>query len=269
MQIPLPGVRPFPIDLSAVAAKENSGDVSKLLSLARDFARSQGIKILSMGSDSASVERAAQAQTLQDPTFKRKCVHFFFLFSPVLLLTTPIIRPDLTYTNKYCSIDIRIPVFESGPLVAIPDPLHSAKSLRNFLTSGAKFPLLGNSTIHFTLLDSLLTRPNPAILTSDVHNVDRQGDGPPKRLFGSATLLSTTDGGAGIKVLPQYNGFFIFSFVFGSSFLCSFSKSALTGSSQATSSMHGRTAPSRTSSARSRRSGPSSFSTFGGEQSAT
>jgi hypothetical protein len=195
-QIPIPGTRPFVIALHSVAKKETSFDVAHVLNQVRELGARVGLRILSTGADSASIERKAQSLTLRAPDFER--------------------LPDIKYTYAKYSINLVIPNFKrGGPLLAIPDPKHAAKSVRNFVMSGAKFSFFGDSQMTFAHFDLLLARPGSPLLTRDIHNCDRQDDGAALRLFHAKTLRSCTKDGKGEENHEDLKAVFIFLFVFG------------------------------------------------------
>lgn len=195
-QVPVPGVRPFPVGIYAASKTETGEQIAVLLSQVRRLANDQGLVVVSLASDSAASERLAQKSTVADPQFPR--------------------NDDIVYEFLEYGIVIKAPVFNtSHPLITQPDHLHAAKSSRNFLFGGTKFAIIGNHFITFSILELLVHLPRTPLLSRDIYNADRQDDGSARRLFSAQTLVAcTTDESEG-EVREELKGFFVFSFVLG------------------------------------------------------
>lgn len=80
-----------------------------------DKCQQAGIQILSLGSDGAATELAAQEELIESRT------------------------NDLTYINKVLEVCVKVPLFckQSRPIVMIQDPKHAQKTSENQPLSGA------------------------------------------------------------------------------------------------------------------------------------
>lgn len=185
-----------------VSNKETAADVAALLTKIRKWAEELGIQVLSLGSDSAAVEISAKKLSIADPAVRRHE------------------EPISKYTLDDYGFEVETPVFRNGaPLIEVPDPLHAAKSLRNFLLGGAKFPMVGRHSTSFALVDRLLDLPGKVMLTTDLHNADRQDDGAAARLFSAETLGSMLkkEENGDIVIREGFQGLFILLQVLGES----------------------------------------------------
>lgn len=151
--------------------------------------------LTTMASDSAAAERKGQYITLHDPSIP--------------------IHHHLTYQHPSLPFRISIPVYATGPLIHLPDPLHALKSLRNALYTGTRFVIVGNHCISFAMIERLYNLPNSGLYARDVYNADRQDDGAARRLFGAKTLQSIVrDDG---EFEGGFKGFAALAVVFGKS----------------------------------------------------
>jgi hypothetical protein len=188
---------PFLVYAMVVPSKETAEDIAKLLTRVREMAKSVGIPILSLGSDSASTEIKAKVISVDSKDIPRYSED-----------------PRHTYWNREYGVKMAVPVFNDGePLINIPDPSHAAKSLRNQELGGAKTLQTGSGAITFALIDTLLDHPERALYNSDLHNLDRQDDGAAKRMFSSDMLETMIDEKGDVK--QNYEGLFLTTFVFG------------------------------------------------------
>jgi hypothetical protein len=107
--------------------------VARYLSVARQLAHENGLAILSLASDSASIELSAKEISFQDRSFApgRPIVYQHGL--PAMA----------TEDTEILPFKIEVLVFDGKPIVPVCDVLHARKSTRNFLMTGAKFPSLG------------------------------------------------------------------------------------------------------------------------------
>ncbi|EGG13232.1 uncharacterized protein MELLADRAFT_86716 [Melampsora larici-populina 98AG31] len=125
-----------------------------------------GIHLLSLGSDGAATELAAQEQLIDSRT------------------------RYLTYTNEALEVYIKVPLFgqEARPIVMIQDPKHARKTAANQPLSGARVISLGRFHVDIQQLAVLLEESASPLYKRDVFDSDRQDDGRAYRMFSAKTL---------------------------------------------------------------------------------
>ncbi|GAA5867017.1 hypothetical protein JCM5353_009059, partial [Sporobolomyces roseus] len=69
--------------------------------------------------------------------------------------------------------------------------------------------------VTFAHCQRLLELPGTALLSSDVHNADKQDDAAARRLYSAQTLKSTTVEGKGTEIQPDFDAFVALSFIIG------------------------------------------------------
>ncbi|KAJ9116205.1 hypothetical protein QFC24_006796 [Naganishia onofrii] len=195
--ISLRGVPPFLLALEVVAGTDKADAVAKHWTTLRRMARAADLNIYSMGSDAASVEISAKRLTIGSSSIPRDADAWYDF-----------------HLSKY-GIAVCVPVFDQRqPLLAISDPLHAVKTLRNFLVEGGKYSVIGKSTINFSKMDLLLVHPATALLTSDLHNADKQSDDSAYRFF-CAPTLETMYHSEEDRMHQGFEAMFVLNFNFG------------------------------------------------------
>jgi hypothetical protein len=168
----------------------------KLLQMAAQL----DLKVVSFAADGAASELAAQTM------FENLKTDFL----------------PLTYKYVLFSIRLRTPVFETGPAVAITDTPHSSKPGRNQPQHGTHTASMGLGKLVNNDLVRLQRIAAAGLLKSDVVNVDKQDDGPARRLWHHMALQACTiEDERGMKIQPGFEGLFVYLFVFGKSSLFS------------------------------------------------
>ncbi|KAJ7054413.1 hypothetical protein C8F01DRAFT_1259690 [Mycena amicta] len=128
--------------------------------------------------------------------------------------------PPLVFSYPLYGVNLRTPVFETGPAVAGTDPGHAAKTGRNQPQHGTHTASLGKGRLVNQDLVRLQRTGKAGLLKCDVINVDKQDDGPARRLWHHAALVACTaeeDDEINLKILPGFDGLFVYLFVFGQS----------------------------------------------------
>lgn len=130
-----------------------------------------GIPLLSLGSDGAANELAAQKSiTLDAPGY-------------------------LCFEKKLLDVEVRVPLLGNPPrpIVPVQDPKHARKTAANQILSGARLLSFGRYHINIQQLASLLdVQPSPLVVR-DVLDCDKQDDGRAYRTFNSKTLEAALD----------------------------------------------------------------------------
>ncbi|KAJ7077204.1 hypothetical protein C8R43DRAFT_1083442 [Mycena crocata] len=191
LSIPLPKIPPI---LIAAVARGSKTKAEELVDMHRELANllhEHNIHPVSLSSDGAEVERAAQRIIAAEaPSFR--------------VYAIPNSKPG-------CSIVLKIPIyFGYHPTIITQDSKHGLKTARNQLMTGARLIVIGFFTIVFSMLRNLAFNILGPLFTSDVEKVDKQDDRAAARLFSAATLgfLFNNSG-------PEQIGLTIYLFVLG------------------------------------------------------
>lgn len=131
----------------------------------------QKIQVVSYASDGTETERKLQRMFAQ--TASTTLEHTF---------EAPEDEPDLP------KLTIRIPLFDSQPIVMIQDSKHALKTARNNLFSGAKFLVLGNHATYYQQVRDIAFEDHSPLYHRDVEKLDRQDDNAATRLFSASTI---------------------------------------------------------------------------------
>ncbi|KAJ7151882.1 hypothetical protein C8R43DRAFT_1067439 [Mycena crocata] len=191
LSIPLPKIPPI---LIAAVARGSKTKAEELVDMHRELANllhEHDIHPVSLSSDGAEVERAAQRIIAAEaPSFR--------------VYAIPNSKPG-------CSIVLKIPIyFGYHPTIITQDSKHGLKTARNQLMTGARLIVIGFFTVVFSMLRNLAFNILGPLFTSDVEKVDKQDDRAAARLFSAATLgfLFNNSG-------PEQIGLTIYLFVLG------------------------------------------------------
>lgn len=108
-----------------------------------------------------------------------------------------------------CTLHFSITMFRGRPSVMVQDSLHGSKTARNQLITGARFLILGNFAIIYSMVRDLAAHALGPLFHRDVERVDKQDDQAAARLLAGETLDFH------LKTFPQQAGLSIYLFVFG------------------------------------------------------
>jgi hypothetical protein len=173
----------------AIIASRSQDKAKDLVAQNLDFinkCQEAGINLLSLGSDGAATELAAQEQLIESRT------------------------NYLTYTNEELEVYVKVPLFgkEACPIVMIQDPKHARKTAANQPLSGARVICFGRFHVDIQQLAVLLEEATSPLYKRDVFDSDRQDDGRAYRMFSAKTLE------AALK-REECTGLSVYLFVFG------------------------------------------------------
>jgi len=104
---------------------------------------------------------------------------------------------------------VRISFFDDQPIAIIQDPKHLLKTLKNNLSSGARFLTFPNSPATYGQLIEMAFASDSPLYHRDVIKADRQDDNAATRVFSASSLqwLVTNH--------PEHLGLITYLFVFG------------------------------------------------------
>lgn len=139
-QVPLSNQPPYCIGLFPSAGKDKAEENKELIMEAVNLVAQFGGKVLSIGQDGASAEFKAQSSIGEEHEGE-----------------------FLEFHSETYNIHLKAPIIHGTPLVAIQDPSHAKKTLRNNLQSGALLLHLGHYSITFAnhMFYSWLVYPGP------------------------------------------------------------------------------------------------------------
>ena len=153
-----------------------------------------GLKVLAMAADGAAPELAAQE--MMDREISN--------------------QPPLTYEYPLYGVNLRAPVFESGPLISPTDPPHSQKTSRNQPQYGTHTASMGAGFLTHRSLVDLFETGESGLVLKDIENVDKQDDGAARRVFHSVAFEATTVIVNGVREIREgMLGLFAYLFAFG------------------------------------------------------
>ena len=130
--------------------------------------------------------------------------------------------PPLVYQYPLYGIDMKVPVFKTGPCILETDCPHPGKTARNQLQYGTHTASLGIGVLTNRLLVDLYETGVSGLVLKDVKNVDKQDDGAACHVLHSVALKATTKIENGeCKVQAGFVGRFVYLFIFDESWSCS------------------------------------------------
>ncbi|EGF98707.1 uncharacterized protein MELLADRAFT_95458 [Melampsora larici-populina 98AG31] len=180
IQVPLPNVPTFVVAMLASYNNEKSEDILTLHDTAISLAQKAGLNILSIGSDGAANELSAQA------------------------MLANLANETLSFSFVGLGVKIHVPLIGQPPrpIVAVQDPKHARKTAANQILSGARCLAFGRFYFGIGQLTEILTSENSPLYQRDVHNSDKQDDGPAYRTFSFETVkaASNLSDGTGLAV---------------------------------------------------------------------
>lgn len=199
-QIPLPHIPPLVVALRPTKGSDDAQGIYALHTQLLAMTESLGIKVVSMAADGASSEQGAQSLMDHEKSA----------------------RTPLTYSYPLYGIHLSAPVLATGPLISCQDPPHARKTCRNQPQHGTHHDTasLGRGVLVNRSLVALQETGLAGLMRRDVENVDKQDDGAARRLFHHVALAATTtkDEGGKTHVRDEFNGLFVYLFIFGGSF---------------------------------------------------
>ncbi|KII93766.1 hypothetical protein PLICRDRAFT_674207 [Plicaturopsis crispa FD-325 SS-3] len=200
-KLPLPQIPPLVVALIPTNGKDDAKNIHEQLIRFQRMAAELGLPLVGCSADGASAETSAQCLMDQEPSE----------------------LPPLTYDNALYGVHVKAPVFKvTGPLVSIQDAPHGKKTSRNQPQHGTHTASLGKGHLVSRSLVRLCETGESGLMLRDVQNVDKQEDGPARRLFSYIALLATTTGeGASNEeraIKDEFIGLFVYLFIFGELF---------------------------------------------------
>ncbi|KAJ7746788.1 hypothetical protein DFH07DRAFT_1038081 [Mycena maculata] len=189
VKVPLPHVPPQVVALIPTDGKDDAAKIIeqnlKLLQMAEEL----GVPVVVFSADGAASELLAQNMF---DKLETDCEPF-------------------TYAYPLYGIHLRTPVFKkTGPVVALTDAPHGSKTGRNQPEYGTHTASLGKGKVVNNDLVRLQRTGKAGLLKSDVTDVDKQDDGPARRLWHHAALLACTmEDEDGIKIQPGFEAFIV------------------------------------------------------------
>lgn len=196
-QIPLPEYPPIVIALIPANGKDTAEVIHEQHMLLLKMAERLDLKVLVLAADGAAPELKAQAMMDSEKSD----------------------YPPLVYQYPLYGINMKAPVFKTGPCISETDCPHSGKMARNQLQYGTHTASLGVGVLTNRLLVDLYETGTSGLVLKDVENVDKQDDGAARCVLHSVALEATTEIENGErKVRAGFVGLFAFLFIFGESF---------------------------------------------------
>ncbi|KAJ7508549.1 hypothetical protein B0H11DRAFT_2304702 [Mycena galericulata] len=190
LSIPLPKIPPI---LIAAVARGSSTKARELVDMHHqlaDLLHEYNIHPVSLSSDGAEVERAAQRIIANEA---KSC----FVYA------IPNSKPG-------CDVVLEIPkLYGQHPTIITQDSKHALKTARNQIMTGARIIVIGFFTVSFSMLRNLAFNILGPLFTRDVEKVDKQDDHAAACLFSAATL------GFHFDNHPDQTGLSVYLFVLG------------------------------------------------------
>ncbi|KAJ7254267.1 hypothetical protein C8J57DRAFT_1437247 [Mycena rebaudengoi] len=189
IKIPVPQIPPQVVALIPTDGKDDAAKIVeqhlRLLAMAAELS----LPVVSFAADGAASELAAQKlMDGQETSF-----------------------PSITYDYPLYGIHLKAPVTSTGPVVCVQDPWHAKKTGRNGPQHGTKTESLGGDVVVNQTMVALYETGEAGLLSSDIRNVDKQDDGPARRLFHFKALRACTTGdGEETKIRDGFGGLFPF-----------------------------------------------------------
>ncbi|KAJ6503931.1 hypothetical protein C8R45DRAFT_924266 [Mycena sanguinolenta] len=161
IKVPLPHIPPQVVALLPTNGTDDANKIFeqhlKLLAMAAELS----LPVISFSADGAASELSAQRLMDDHETS----------------------FPPITYDYPLYGIHLKAPVLKTGPVASGQDAGHGKKTARNGPQSGARTEDLGEDVIVNNTLVDLQKTGVSGLLPSDIKNVDKQDDGPARRLF--------------------------------------------------------------------------------------
>lgn len=108
-----------------------------------------------------------------------------------------------------CTLHFSITMFRGRPSITVQDSKHGGKTARNQVTTGARFLVLGNFTMIYSMVRDLAAHTLGPLFRRDIENVDKQDDRAAARLLAGETLDFH------LKTFPQQTGLSVYLFALG------------------------------------------------------
>ncbi|KAJ6585790.1 hypothetical protein B0H19DRAFT_926943 [Mycena capillaripes] len=190
LSIPLPKIPPILVAAVARGSSTKAEDLVQMHSKLAQLLHEYNIHPISLSSDGAEVERAAQRMIAQSaPSY-----HIYVI-------------PNLT---PGCEITIKIPLYYGHhPTIILQDSKHALKTARNQIMTGARILVMGFFTVLYEQIWKVADNPASPLYASDVQKVDKQDDRAAARLFSGKTLEFQ------LENFPDHTGPSIYLFVIG------------------------------------------------------
>ncbi|KAJ7652490.1 hypothetical protein DFH06DRAFT_1331114 [Mycena polygramma] len=190
LSIPLPKIPPILIAAVARGSSTKADDLVKMHHKLADLLHEYNIHPISLSSDGAEVERAAQRIIARSaPTY-----HIYVVPNP----------------TTGCTIEIKIPLYYGQhPTIILQDSKHALKTARNQIMTGARVLVLGFFPVLYEHLWKVAEDPASPLYTSDVQKVDKQDDRAAARLFSAQTLEFQ------LEHYPSHTGTSVYLFIMG------------------------------------------------------
>ncbi|KAJ7202071.1 hypothetical protein GGX14DRAFT_311719, partial [Mycena pura] len=185
IKIPLPGMPLFSVTFVANQGTMKAVEYRDLHLQLRSLCGKAGLKLLVSGADGAKAEVNAQQMMMNVDTPQR-----------------------LSYTNTKYGLFMSAPVYsDTGPHIAVTDPDHARKTIRNNFLYGTHLLSIGCLFLCHAVLMSLLAITGCVLYVKDIFNPDKQDDGAARRLFINALSSFLVDS-KGELIHPDFGGLF-------------------------------------------------------------
>jgi hypothetical protein len=158
------------IALIPTNGKDNAQDIHKQHLKLLKMAEHLELKILVLAVDGADPESVSQQMMDQEASD----------------------APPLIYEYKLYGIHVQAPVFKTGPLILVPDPLHSRKTGQNQPQYGTHTASMGTGFLVNRSLVDVFEIEGSGLQLNHVENVDKQDDGAARHVYHLVALMTTT-----------------------------------------------------------------------------
>ncbi|KAJ6594796.1 hypothetical protein B0H19DRAFT_1284500 [Mycena capillaripes] len=190
LSIPLPKIPPIMIATIARASSVSAVDLAAMHTELLNILNEHGIHPVSLSSDGAEVERAAQRIIAESATS-----HLLY---------------GIPHSIPGCNLTLKIPLaYGHFPIIMTQDSKHALKTARNQLFTGARIIVIGFFVAIFSMLREMAANIAGPLFTRDVEKVDKQDDRAAARMFSANTLEFQ------LKNYPGQTGLSVYLFVFG------------------------------------------------------
>ncbi|KAJ6504529.1 hypothetical protein DFH09DRAFT_943717 [Mycena vulgaris] len=184
LSIPLPKIPPILVAAVARGSSTKAEDLSQMHFKLAELLHEHDIHPISLSSDGAEVERAAQRMIAESaPSY-----HIYVIPNP-----TP-----------RCEITLKIPLYYGyHPTIILQHSKHALKTARNQILTGARVLIIGFFMVLYTYIRDLAMNAAGPLYRRDVEKVDKQDDRAAARLFSGNTLefqLNTYPGQHGVSI---------------------------------------------------------------------
>ncbi|KAJ7745879.1 hypothetical protein DFH07DRAFT_924502 [Mycena maculata] len=190
LSIPLPKIPPILVAAVARGSSTKAEDLVKMHRQLVDLLHDADIHPISLASDGAEVERAAQRMIADSAPD-----HFIYTI------------PNPT---AGCLITLKIPLYYGQhPTIITQDSKHALKTARNQILTGARILVLGFFVVLYVHIRDLAGNIAGPLFTRDVEKVDKQDDRAAARMFSGNTLEFQ------MKEYPGQPGLSVYLFILG------------------------------------------------------